>query len=87
MFFEIFEIMNISLAVFNLIPVPPFDGSRIFYAFLPDKYYFGVMRYERYIMMITLVVLFTGALELPLAYARGGISYLFHSIIGLVPGL
>lgn len=87
MFFEIFEFMNISLAVFNLIPVPPFDGSRVFYFLLPDKYYFGVMRYERYIMMITLVVLFTGLLDVPLAYARGGISYLFDFIIGLVPGL
>ena len=86
-FFYIFEILNISLAVFNLIPVPPFDGSRVFYFLLPDKYYFGVMRYERYIMMITLVVLFTGLLDVPLAYARGGISYLFDFIIGLVPGL
>ena len=38
-------VMNISLAIFNLIPVPPFDGSRIFYAFLPTKWYFSVMRY------------------------------------------
>lgn len=85
--FFLFEFMNISLAVFNLIPIPPFDGSRIFYAFLPDKYYFGVMRYERQIMMITLVVLFLGVLDIPLAYARSGISYLFDFIIGLVPGL
>ena len=36
--------LNILFAVFNLIPVPPFDGSRIFYVFLPPKYYFGVMK-------------------------------------------
>ena len=86
-FFYVFELLNISLAVFNLIPVPPFDGSRIFYAFLPDKYYFGVMRYERYIMMITLVVLFSGALDVPLSLVREEISSIFDSIIGLVPGL
>ena len=40
--------LNITLAVFNLIPIPPFDGSRILYVFLPPKYYFGVMKYERY---------------------------------------
>ncbi len=86
-FFYIFEILNISLAVFNLIPVPPFDGSRVFYFLLPDKYYFGVMRYERQIMMITLVLLFTGVLDLPLALIRDGISNLFDLIFGLVPYL
>lgn len=86
-FFYIFEILNISLAVFNLIPVPPFDGSRVFYFLLPDKYYFGVMRYERQIMMITMVLLFTGILDFPLNMIRGGIMNLFDFIFGLVPYL
>ncbi len=86
-FFYIFEILNISLAVFNLIPVPPFDGSRVFYFLLPDKYYFGVMRYERQIMMITMVLLFTGILDYPLDMIRGGIMNLFDFIFGLVPYL
>ena len=50
--------MNIVLAIFNLIPVPPFDGSRIFYAFLPPKWYFGVMKYERYIMIGCILLFF-----------------------------
>lgn len=50
--------MNVILAIFNLIPIPPFDGSRIFYAFLPQKWYFGVMKYERYIMLGCIVLFF-----------------------------
>ena len=50
--------MNIILAIFNLIPIPPFDGSRIFYAFLPPKWYFGVMKYERYIMLGCIILFF-----------------------------
>lgn len=85
--FYIFEVLNISLAVFNMIPVPPFDGSRVFYFLLPDKYYFSVMRYERQIMLITMVLLFTGLLDMPLYYIRAGVMNVFDFIIGLVPFL
>ena len=44
-------LLNISLAIFNLIPIPPFDGSRIAYTFLPVNLYFKVMKYERFIML------------------------------------
>ena len=63
--------INISLAIFNLIPIPPFDGSRIFNYFLPDKFYFKIMEYEQYIMIGLLVVLFTGILDLPLSILSG----------------
>ena len=69
--FTIFRSMcfiNISLAIFNLIPIPPFDGSRIFNYFLPDKYYFKIMEYERYIFLGLLILLFTGILDLPLGF-------------------
>ncbi len=49
--------MNFLLAAFNLIPVPPFDGSRFFSLFLPDKTYFAMMRYERYIMFGILIAM------------------------------
>ncbi len=52
--------MNIGLAFFNLLPVPPLDGSRIFGAVLPQKYYYGIMRYERYIGMAFLFLFIFG---------------------------
>lgn len=51
-------IYNFLLMAFNLIPVPPFDGSRIAFAFLPPRYYFAIMRYERQIMFGILIGLF-----------------------------
>lgn len=59
---------NISLAVFNLLPVPPLDGSRIFNIFLPQRAYFGIMRYEKYIMIALFVLLWTGVLDTPLGW-------------------
>ncbi len=87
LFFFMFEYMNLYLAVFNMIPIPPFDGSRIFYFVLPDKAYFGIMKYERIIMAAVMVLLYTGILSIPISFIADKISYLFHFIIGLVPFL
>lgn len=71
--------INIYLAVFNLLPIPPFDGSRVFLTFLPTKLYFKVMRYERVIMGIIMVLLFFGVFSVPLAllsmYIEQGLDY------------
>ncbi len=48
-FLYTFQIINVGLGVFNLIPLPPFDGSRIVNVLLPKKWYFKIMKYERYI--------------------------------------
>ncbi len=58
LFFIIAAQLNVALAVFNLIPVPPFDGSRFMYMLLPQKWYFKVMQYERYTGLIVFAVLF-----------------------------
>ena len=85
--FTIFNLMcsiNISLAIFNLIPIPPFDGSRIFNYFLPDKFYFKVMEYEQYIVIGLLIILFTGVLDVPLAILSNLIFGALDKLTGFI---
>ena len=84
-FIQTFYVLNISLCIFNLIPIPPLDGSRVLLVFLPEKYYFAVMRYERIIMLALLAVLWIGLLDTPLTYAVNGITWCFDSLFSLLP--
>lgn len=65
-FFMYIAQINIALAVFNLIPIPPLDGSKVLFAVLPNKYYYSIMKYERYIYFVLIALIVVGALDLPL---------------------
>lgn len=83
-FLRLMTLMNISLAVFNLVPVPPFDGSRVVFLFLPQKLYFRVMKYERYIMLAVLALVMLGVLDRPLSAAAGAVVGLMDRLTGFV---
>lgn len=74
--------ININLAVFNLLPIPPLDGSRLAAVVLPDRLYYQIMQYERYIMIGVLFLLFTGILSRPLL----GLSSLVFRGFNVVTG-
>ncbi len=83
-FIYTFHFLNLSLAVFNFLPMPPLDGSRVMYSFLPSKLYFGVMKYERYISLAIMLLLLFGFLDFPLSWAVSKISYGIQWLIPIV---
>lgn len=70
MFKYLIEI-NVSLMVFNLLPIPPLDGSRIWSVFLKDETYNKLLMNEQKIVIIVLILLFFGILEVPLKFLAG----------------
>ena len=79
---SIFGILNIYLAVFNLIPLPPFDGSRILSSFLPDNLYLKLMSYERQIALAFFLLLFADSRFMG-GYISGTLSNVVYWIFNL----
>ena len=52
--------LSIGLGLFNLIPIPPLDGSKVIAVLLPDQTYVKLMRYERYGMLLLLALSLLG---------------------------
>ena len=83
-FFECGVSINVMLAIFNLIPIPPFDGSRIALAVLPTDLYFKIQRYERYIFIVFFVLLFTGVIDPVLSFLRIGVTNAIYTLFGII---
>ena len=75
--------INIYLAVFNLIPVPPFDGSRLLMVILPDRVYYKLMQYQQHFMIAVLVIGYLGILTGPLSEASSSIMWAFNEFTRL----
>lgn len=76
-----YVVVNISLAVFNLIPMPPLDGSRIVAAFLSDRVMYTYYRYQNLFVMVMFLLLLSGALSGPLATAQTFFANIIFSLV------
>ncbi len=63
MVLSIFVRMNLSFMVFNLIPIPPLDGAKILGMFLPNRTYYRMLEYERYAIILIMILSLTGAFD------------------------
>ncbi len=86
-FVSVLTQLNILLAIFNLIPIPPLDGSKILMSFLPDSYLGYYRTIEQYAPLILLLLVFTRALGVIIYPLFSLVLNLFSSIIALIPGL
>lgn len=86
-FFDIFVYLNLSLAFFNLIPIPPLDGSKILDLVLPPKASYYYSQISRFGFIILLVLLQTPVLRTPLSLIIENTYSLFDKIIGFIPFL
>ena len=75
--------VNAMLAIFNLIPIPPLDGSKIFFAVLPERLYFKVLSYDRYMMIISLLLVYAGVLDRVVNTGVSNLISLLQNLVGV----
>lgn len=71
-------VVNLALGIFNLVPIPPLDGSKILFSFLPERAFSFILAYEQYslILLLVFIVFFSD-------YLYPILTFLFHLITGL----
>lgn len=81
---QLFAIRNLGLMVFNLIPLPPLDGSKILGMLLPNRAYYNVLRYERYAMFLIMFLSLSGVFS---RIIGSGVSLFYDAIMNMVVNL
>ena len=75
-------ILSLGLGLFNLIPIPPLDGSKVLFSLLPDRAYNTMLRYERYGMLLLWAVVLLGVGDRWMSAAIQWTYELFCRVVG-----
>lgn len=76
-------VLSIGLGLFNLVPIPPLDGSKVLFAVLPDRAYDWLMRNERYGMLLLFALVFFDVGSNALSKTIQWVFDLFCRMVGL----
>ncbi len=79
--------MNLGLGIFNLIPIPPLDGSKVLSAILPTKYYFKLMEYERFGFIALIILINLPIFNQVLTWVLNGVVIAYSGVAGLILGI
>ena len=79
--------LNVGFGLFNLIPVPPLDGSKILFAFLPDEQYYRFIEGSPFFMLVLILLIYMNVLNVPLAMLQNNILQFFINISSMILGL
>jgi Zn-dependent protease len=75
--------ISISLGIFNIIPIPPLDGSKVLFSCISDSMYYKLMHYERYGMLLIAVLLLSGVLSSPMTTA---VNFVYGKLFFIAEG-
>ncbi len=82
LFFSYLAVLSIGLGLFNLIPIPPLDGSKVLFSLLPDRIYRTVLRYERFVVVAVVLLAWSGVFGGPMNVAMEAITRVLCRLSG-----
>lgn len=82
LFFSYLAVLSVGLGLFNLIPIPPLDGSKVLFSLLPDRAYRFILRYERFLIAAVVLLAWSGLFGGPLSAAMEAVVRLLCALTG-----